>query len=395
MRSYKGMIVGLFNDSFPPIMDGVAIAVKNYAYYINKKYGKAYVITPSFPGYKDEEEYEVIRYFSIPVILRPPYRFGVPFLDIKVVKKIESIPFDIIHVHSPFSSGILGLYIARKKKIPIVASFHTKYYDDFKEATKSDFLAKIGVKIIVEFYHRVDEVWTVNSATAKTLKEYGFKKDVKIVPNGTDFFPLENLGDYKNKINRIHNLSEEDTVILFVGQMVRQKNVELLLRSLSILKEDNVNFKAIFVGTGKDEDYFKRLAEELKIKDKVIFTGKIFDRELLKAYYARANLLAFPSLYDTSALVIKEASAMGCPSLLIKGSTVAEGEGVIDGFNGFLSENDHITYARKMKEILSQKEFLKKVGENARKTLYKHWEEIVDEVVGNYRELIEKYKKEY
>ncbi len=386
------MIVGLFNDSFPPVMDGVAIAVKNYAYYINKKYGKAYVVTPSFPGYKDEEEYEVIRYFSIPVVLRPPYRFGIPFLDLKAMRKIESIPFDIIHVHSPFSSGVLGLYIAKKRKIPIVASFHTKYYDDFKEATKSDFIARLGVKIILEFYNRVDEVWTVNSATAETLRDYGFKKEVKIIPNGSDFIPPRNIEEYREKVERLHNLSKEEVVILFVGQIVKQKNVEMLLRSLKVLKDENISFKAILIGTGKDEDYFKKLAEELKIEDRVIFTGKVLDRELLKAYYARADLLAFPSLYDTSALVVKEAAALGCPSLLIKGSTVAEGEGVIDGLNGFLSEDDYVNYAKKMKEILSQRELLKKVGENARLTLYKHWEEVVDIVMQNYKRLLDKYK---
>lgn len=389
------MIVGLFNDSFPPVMDGVAIAVKNYAYYINKKYGKAYVVTPSFPGYKDNEEYEVIRYFSIPVVLRPPYRFGIPFLDLKAMRNIESIPFDIIHVHSPFSSGVLGLYIAKKRKIPIVASFHTKYYDDFKEATKSDFIARLGVKIIVEFYNRVDEVWTVNSATAKTLRDYGFKKEVKIIPNGSDFIPPSNIEECREKVEKLHNLSKEEMIILFVGQMVKQKNLEMLLRSLRLLKDENISFRSIFIGTGKDEDYFKKLAEELKIEDKVIFRGKVLDRELLKAYYSRADLLAFPSLYDTSALVVKEAAALGCPSLLIKGSTIAEGEGVIDGFNGFLSENDYIAYARRMREILSQRELLKKVGENARVTLYKHWEEVVDIVVENYKGLLGRYKEKY
>jgi len=176
------------------------------------------------------------------------------------------------------------------------------------------------------------------------------------------------------------------------GQIVKQKNVEMLLRSLKVLKDENISFKAILIGTGKDEDYFKKLAEELKIEDRVIFTGKVLDRELLKAYYARADLLAFPSLYDTSALVVKEAAALGCPSLLIKGSTVAEGEGVIDGLNGFLSEDDYVNYAKKMKEILSQRELLKKVGENARLTLYKHWEEVVDIVMQNYKRLLDKYK---
>lgn len=382
------MIVGLFNDSFPPVMDGVANAVKNYAYYINKKYGKAYVITPSFPGYVDKEDFEVIRYFSIPVILRPPYRFGVPFLDRKALNKILEIPFDIIHVHSPFSSGILGLYVARKKSIPIIASFHTKYYDDFKEATKSYFLAKIAVKIIVEFYNRVDEVWTVNNATANTLREYGFKRDIKIMPNGTDFMIIKDKEAYRKKINELYHISDEEIVFLFVGQMIKQKNVEMLLKALSILKSRDISFRAILIGSGKDETYFKELVLSLNLEDKVIFTGKILDRELLKAYYSRADLFLFPSLYDTSAIVIKEASAFSCPSLVIENSNVAEG--IIDRYNGFLSENDPLSYAKKLQEILSDRELLRKVGEKAQETLYLSWEDVVDRVVDEYKSLINK-----
>lgn len=379
------MIVGLFNDSFPPIMDGVANAVRSYAYYINKKYGEAYVITPSFPGYEDKEEFEVIRYFSVPVVLRPPYRFGIPFLDKRALEKINKIPFDIIHVHSPFSSGVLGLYIARKKRIPIVASFHTKYYDDFKEATKSHLLAKFAVKIIIEFYNNVDEVWTVNNATLNTLREYGFKKNVKVIPNGTDFAPIEDKDKYRGIIKELYKL-EEDIVLLFVGQMIKQKNIEMLLKAFSMLNREEINFKAFLVGSGKDEEYFKELSISLGLKDRVIFTGKILDRELLKAYYAGADLFVFPSLYDTSAIVIREAAAFGCPALVIEGSNVAEG--IIDGVNGFLSPNDPFLYAQKIKEVISNEDLLKKVGEKAKESLYISWEKVVDMVVEEYTHLI-------
>jgi glycosyltransferase involved in cell wall biosynthesis len=386
------MIVGLFNDSFPPVIDGVAITVKNYAYWINKKYGLSYVITPAYPKYKDNEEFEVIRYFSLPLIFRPPYRLGIPFLDINAMKKIEKIPFDIIHAHSPFSTGVLGLYIARKKKIPIVATFHTKYYDDFKEATKSELIAQIAVKLIVEFYNQVDEVWTVNYSTAETLRSYGFKKNIKIMPNGTDFIPPDNPQEYREKINKIHNLKEDEFLFLFVGQIIKQKNIELLLKSFKILKERGYHFKAILIGTGKDEKYFKDLTHKLNLEENVIFTGKILDRELLKAYYARADLFTFPSLYDTSAIVLQEASALKCPSLVIESSNIAEE--IIDGYNGFLSQNDPYIYAEKISQIISDRKRLKSIGENAQKTLYKPWEKIVDEVMKRYKEILNS-KKEY
>ncbi|MGB9857393.1 MAG: glycosyltransferase [Dictyoglomaceae bacterium] len=384
------LIIGQFNDSYPPIMDGVANVVRNYAYFLNKKYATTYVITPSYPNYKDDEEFEVIRYFSIPLILRPPYRLGIPFFDLSAMKKIKKIPFSIVHAHSPFSSGLLALKIARERKIPIVATFHTKYYDDFKSATKSDLLAKIGTRIIVEFYYQVDEVWTVNLATAQTLREYGFKGRIGIVPNGCDFIPPSNLEEYKKKIDEIYNLTSKETVFLYVGQLISQKNLELLIYSLKYLKDVGINFKMFIVGTGKEEGYFKELVKKLNLDKLIIFTGKILDRELLKSFYARADLFLFPSLYDTSGIVVQEASSMKCPSLLIEGASASEG--IIDNFNGFLSKNDPILYAKKIKEIISDRENLKRVGENAQRTIYKDWESIIDEVAERYKEIIKNYK---
>lgn len=384
------LIIGQFSDAYPPIMDGVSNVVKNYAYWLNKNYGKAYVITPSFPNYKDNEEFDVIRFFSVPLTVRPPYRLGIPFIDLKSMEKINKIPFSLVHAHSPFSAGVLALYVAKKRKIPIVSTFHTKYYDDFKSAVKSDLLAKIMVKIIMEFYNQVDEVWTVNKSTANVLYEYGYRRKIEIVPNGSDFIPPSNKEEYKKRINEIYNLSSEEIVFLYVGQLILHKNLELLIYSLKHLRDFGVNFKAFIVGTGKDENYLKNLVEKLYLDKVVIFTGKILDREFLKSFYARADLFLFPSLYDASAIVIKEASSFGCPSLLIEGSVTSEG--IIDGYNGFLSKNDPVSYAIRIKEIISDREKLRGVGERAKETLYKYWREIIKEVVERYEEIIKRYK---
>jgi len=113
-------VTGEFNDSFPPIMDGVANVVKNYAYWLNKKYGSCYVITPAFPNYQDNEEFPVLRYYSVPLPTRHPYRCGIAGLDRTFLKRVREIPFDIVHAHSPFSAGGIGLDIARRRNIPIV-----------------------------------------------------------------------------------------------------------------------------------------------------------------------------------------------------------------------------------------------------------------------------------
>ena len=152
------LITGQFNDSFIPVMDGVTNVVKNYAYWLDKKYGESYVATPAYPGYVDREEFPVLRYYSIPLKMREPYRIGLDLLDINFRTTIKNIPFDIVHAHCPFTSGVIALQIARKKNIPIVATFHSKFYDDFKQVLKIDAFAKLCTRMVIDFFNRTDQV---------------------------------------------------------------------------------------------------------------------------------------------------------------------------------------------------------------------------------------------
>ena len=387
------MITGQFSESFPPLMDGVANVVKNYAFWLNIKYGKSYVITPKFPGYGDIHEFEVYRYFSVAIPKRAPYRMGIPQLDFQATRKIGAIPFDLVHAHCPFSSGILALKISKERHIPVVATFHSKYYDDFKDVVRSDALARFFVRRIVDFYNRVDFVWTVNRATVDTLREYGFKGNIEVVYNGTDFKPYRVKEADTGLVNHKLGLSDSGLVFLYVGQHIWQKNLKMLIQSLSLLKEWGVEFTMIFAGQGYALEEMKQLTICYGLEKRVRFLGLVLDRSFLEALYHRADLFLFPSVYDNAPLVVKEAAAAGCPSLLIEGSNACEG--VTDGYNGFLCKNNPLDCARRIRQAISDRALLETVGRAARETLYRSWEDIVDEVYGRYLEIIHTYRRKY
>jgi len=376
------MIIGQFNDSFPPIMDGVANVVKNYAYWLNKKYGQSCVITPIVPGYKDNEAFEVYRYNSLPSLIKKPYRVGLPDLSGRVKKKLENMNFDIIHTHSPFSAGVFAKRIAAKKNIPVITTFHSKLYDDFKQILKSDTVSKMALEKAIDYYNSTDYVWTVNKGTAQTLKDYGYRGNIDIVHNGTDFTYPADYNERKKVIDLELNISSSDTVLLFTGQIIWQKNIKLVLQAIKILKSEHVKLKIIFAGEGNAKKEFLSLINQYNIKDYVIYLGLVSDREYLKSLFARADLFVFPSIYDNAPIVIQEAAALKCPSILIKDSNSAEG--VVHNENGFLCENDAVHLSKTIKEVVNSKENLNKVGNNAYHSLYRTWEIVVDEVYEKY-----------
>ena len=380
----------MFNDSFVPIMDGVTLTVKNYAYWLNRMLGPTYVVTPRVPRQqKDREEYTVIRYASIPTVIRPPYRIGLPDIDLRLQYELKNHDFDIVHAHSPFSAGILAKRVAKAKHIPIIATFHSKYRDDFSRVIPFSGIVDDQIKRIVEFYYSVDHVWVPQESVAATLREYGYKGPYDVVENGTDMKPVSDIAPFR-KIGADHlGLPEGIPVGLYVGQHILEKNLEFLVRSLPAIVSALPDFRMVFVGTGYAKSQLRDLVDELGMRDKVIFHDVVYDRELLKAIYARADLFLFPSLYDNAPLVIREAAALKTPSVLIRGATAAEV--IHDGENGYLAENDLDAFAAKVVAAMLDETNRHRIAENAQKTLCRTWEDIVREVKDRYLAILSRW----
>lgn len=381
---------GLFNDSFPPIMDGVALAVKNYADWLYQAGYPVCVVTPNVPNYTDREPYPVYRYTSVPIPVRRPYRLGLPDLDISIHERYRKQRFELVHAHCPFSSGIMALRTARDQGVPFVATFHTKYRDDFERATHSRQLANLMIKEVIWFYEKADEVWVPQAAVEETLREYGYKGKVEIVENGNDFATDQELAPIKREARVNLGISPDEIVFLFVGQHVWEKNTRMIIKSLALIRD--LPFKMFFVGTGYAAEEMKSLVAELGLTDKVVFTGMLTDREQLKQYYAASDLFIFPSIYDNAPLVVREAGALGTPTVMVSGSTAAEI--LTDNVNGFLIDNTPEALAARLRELYSDRERMKDVGLSASKTIARSWKDIVnEEVLDRYMSLIKRKQK--
>lgn len=380
--------IGLFNESFPPVMDGVAICVQNYAYWMQKKVGGVSVITPNVPGadYK-QYDYEVLDYFSVPVPFRQPYVTGIAEVDPAFIAKIVKRRFKIVHAHSPFAAGWAAVNVAKRLNIPMVATFHSKYRDDFSQTIPSKAVVEQIIKHIVSFYEHADEVWVPQASVKEVIKDYGFKGNVEVVPNGSDLvadYPETYFAEARKKLG----IAPNDFVCLFVGQHIWQKNVRLIIETLEKVKD--TPFKMFFVGNGYAADAMKEMVTEKGLESQVTFVGTVTDREVIKQYYAAADLFLFPSLYDTDGLVVKEAAALQTPSVMVETATAASI--ITDNENGFLISNDLDAFANRLRELIHDPERVHRVGVQASLSLVRSWEDVVNEVLERYNRLIAKKK---
>lgn len=378
-------------------MDGVSVTTRNYAYWLNRKRGDICVVTPQAPEATDDEGYPVYRYLSIPIPMRKPYRLGFPRMDWPFHRQLGKIGFELVHAHCPFSSGYLARQIARDQDIPMIATFHSKYRDDFQRIIPNRFMVDYLIRNIVDFYEQADEVWIPQAAVEDTLREYGYQGKVEVVDNGNDFSGSPYSPALKRETRISLRLAPDAPVLLFVGQHIWEKNIRFILQTLAALRHRT--FQMLFIGTGYAAEDIRLLAEELHLTDicpqtgrpYVTFLGSITEREKLKAYYTAADLFLFPSLYDNAPLVVREAAAMHTPSMLIEGATAAEI--VTDCVNGFLCPDDVTRFAARLSALLDAPATIEAVGEGAARTLARSWENIADEVNDRYNSLIRRHRK--
>lgn len=376
--------VGLMNDAFPPTLDGTCTTIYNYASIIQEKLGRSVVITPRVRGVVDNYPFEVYRYDSFSFSYRDEYRVGWPF-RYALRERVAAKDLDILHFHTPLASAVFGRLVNRQRRIPMIATYHTKYDYDIRKRVPTAYLQQWALDFIVRNISRADEVWAVSEGAGENLKKIGYQGDYVVMPNGVDFPKGKADAEEIRRIDRLHSLPDGVPIYLYVGRMMWYKNIRVILDSLQRVKRDGHDFRLIMVGKGSDENAIDRHIAKLGLKDQVIRTGKIGDRELLRAYYSRADLFLFPSIFDTHGIVVREAAACGCPSLLVSGSSSACG--ITEGINGFTAGEDPEAFARKTVELTARPELLKTVGRTAMESLYLSWEEAVTMAYRRYEKL--------
>ncbi len=371
--------VCLLNDSFPPVIDGVANAVVNYGEIIStKNLGKATVVTPEYPGAVDGYPFDVVRYPSLSTEQLVGYRAGVPF-DAKIFGKLEKAGFNIIHTHCPVVSTLMARTLREKLDIPVVFTYHTKF---IQEAALHNLCANI---------QSCDEVWVVSRGAGENLRGIGYEGEYIVMENGVDFPKGRVTPDEAMEVRREYGIGQDERVFMYVGRMMWYKGIRITLDGLKKAKEEGFAFKMIFVGDGADRSEMEKYAKELGLEKECIFPGAIRDRELLRRYFCAADMFLFPSTFDTNGIVVREAAACGLPSVLVKGSCAAEGTTHLQ--NAYLIEENADSMAEAVKFACREEEAVKNMGGAAMDELYISWEESVRRAVDRYGVVIDNYKK--
>ncbi|WP_069997690.1 glycosyltransferase family 4 protein [Cellulosilyticum sp. I15G10I2] len=357
------MNIGIFTDTYSPQVNGVVSSILTLEKELRKQGHNVYVFTISHPQAEENSNF-VYRIASLPFIFLKDHRVGILYSN-RLVRKIKRLRLDIILSQTEFSLGIFAKLVSKKLSIPIVHTYHTMYEEYMHYISKGiEFSPKIARKYSKSFCNGVDGVIAPTKKTEKLLKSYGVKTQIRVIPTGIDFSPLEKSHYSREEVDalkQIFNIPLNDPVILFVGRVAKEKSIDVVIRAMSHLILKVPEAKLVIVGDGPSRLELEELSAHLNIRDAIIFTG-MQPWSTIGRIYQVGDIFVSASVTETQGLTFAEAMAASLPVVAKEDESIA---GLIrDDYNGKLFQTEE-ELAMILEELITDPKKQQILGHNA------------------------------
>lgn len=346
------MRLAFFADSYKPYISGVTVSIDSLAAELRDFGHRVYIVAPGYPGDKKDEDKDVIRMPSIPTKYSG-FRLAVPYL--------YALPeVDLIHTHSPFQTGLLARYLAKKRRVPLVYTFHTLFT---RYVHYAGFLPKRFAKLAIasyirEFCKRADLTIAPTNMSKRVLKKWGANGRCEVVPTGVDIagirIAVNNLP--KAEARKRLGIPKDAEVMVYLGRISEEKNISFLFKAFQKLYAPNRYF--LLVGGGPLLPKYR----PQKLKN-VVFAGEKEHKEAI-AYCAAGDVFAFASTTETQGLVLAEAKAAGIPVVALFAGGIIDT--VRSGIDGYVAPRDIDIFSSHIDRLLKDVPLREKMGKAAR-----------------------------
>lgn len=292
---------------------------------------------------------------------------------------------DVIHMHNYRTfQNIVARHYARKYGIPYVLQAHGSATTFFQKGMLKRIFDKVwGYRILRD----ATKLIALTPTEAEQYKSMGISEDkIEIVPNGIDLAEFENLPQ-RGQFRKKYGLDDAQKVVLYLARIHKIKGPDLLAKAFAELSKDLGDAKLIIAGP--DDGYLaalKELIRELKIEEKVMFTGPLYGRDKLGAY-VDADVYVLPSAYETFPVSVLEACACGTPVIVTDRCGIAN---VIDGQVGLVVTYDKNQLQDALQRVLSDDQMRQKFRNGAKSLVREksNWSKIAEQVEAIYEKCV-------
>lgn len=375
------MRIGFFTDTYQPQINGITYVIDIMRRNLEDMGHEVFIFAPAVSGYVEDDDH-VIRFRALKGFFYDDYLLSM-FFPPKEIRRAASYDLDVVQFFTPSQVGLLGCAVAKKYGLPLVAQYSTDLYEyvghypstlpgimglllfvapfmvkpkntDFRPfvgALKPQRRLRTWSKSLVRttstlLHNRCDAVIALSLKKERQLREWHTQAPIHLIPTGVDRLPTTKGG--AKKFRQHWGLESSDEIILFVGRLGSEKNVDMVIKAFRQIAKRREHAKLVLVGSSEYRKTLQELVRKLHLEDKVVFTGAL-PRQSLGDVYAAANVFVFPSRTDTQGLVLHEAAHAGLP-LVITDKTVSEM--VISNKTGFFAPNTASGFARTIETVL-------------------------------------------
>ncbi len=359
MKSDGPLKIAVFSDSALPILNGVSVSIDQMIRQFRHFGHSVHLFTSGYPGHSETDP-NTHRFFAAHTPFARDYPLSLPPFY-PWLREFRRHDFDIVHTHTPFTVGFVGLRWAESHEIPIVSTYHTHYdkYEHYIPVFPKAYVRYKIAKHLNYYYNSVDHVVTPSEASRKWLQRHAVRKPVSVIPTG---IPLAKNLD-RSEIRTRLGVSPDQKVILYAGRVAREKNLDVFFATAQVVMSKNPHAVLWIVGDGPAKERYRRMANELRIGDRTTFFGFV-PRADVDQFYAAADLFLFASQTETQGLVVSEAMSYGLPAVVVNSGGAAEA--VSDSVNGYRVSNSPAELSGAVLRILENEQLRLEFGVGAR-----------------------------
>ncbi len=374
------MRVALFSEVVPPVRDGACHALTNLTDTLDGEGIAFRIVSGIEPSADLPGRQRIHKVPSVPFPGYGTYRISLP-VSPRIDQALDRFEPDILHAANPTLLGLYALSYGRRRRLPVVTSYHTNYVSYFPYYGLGK-LQGFGWWLLRWFHSRCRATYVPSRSTLETLRSRGIPR-VDLWQRGVRrdrFGPRFRSRELRRSIG-----ADDLPVLLFVGRLVREKDLADLARAAAILRARGARFKLVLVGEGP-------FGPELRARlPEAHFTGYLTGDDLAR-WYASADLFVFPSTTETFGNVILEAFASGLPVVGVRASGAMDL--VTPGENGLLAApHDPADLARRIQSLLGDSGAREAMRAGALETVHRFdWSTINRGLISDYERVIREHR---
>ena len=305
------------SDVYFPRVNGVSTSIQTFRAELAALGHESVLVAPNYPGRQDCDA-NTVRVASRYVPLDPEDRAmrwgGLQ----ETLSKLRHEPFDLVHVQTPFLAHYAGVRFARERGLPCVATYHTlfeEYLHHYLPLLPAGVTRALARRFSRSQCNELDAVIAPSTVMRETLLAYGVTRPIAIIPTGIG--PSEFARGDGARFRVRHGIAQDRPVLLFVGRVAHEKNIEFLLGVHARVKAACPGVLLVICGEGPALRALKHRSAALGLGGDVRFVGYLDRTSELPDCYRAADLFVFASKTETQGLVLLEAMAAGTPAVAL------------------------------------------------------------------------------